>query len=93
MKEDILNGKMFWSTAHNATFKFDKISNKLLVLSDAGGTLNWQVFARIKHEWKTYFELEYYKPKLKFFTSIYDHKLTIDWVVGQNLQLSECILV
>ena len=93
MKEEILSGKMFWAEQHQLMLKFDPISLKFLALQDIGNSNYWIVYARIKNEWKTYFELEYYQAKLKFYTSIYDHKSSLTWVAGINLTLSDCTLV
>jgi hypothetical protein len=93
MKEAILSGQLFWSAKHAKTFKFCTIGNKLLVLSSADDLMIWVVYARIKHEWKTYLELEYYQPAAKCVSSIYDVRFTSEWVPGANLEVSDCILL
>jgi hypothetical protein len=93
MKEAILNGSMFWSADLEKTLKYDKITMKFLELCEADGCHFWLLHSRVKNEWKTYFELEYYKPSLIYNESIYEPRNVCVWVNGKNIQLSNCILL
>jgi hypothetical protein len=93
MKEEILNGKLFWSADLEVTLKYDKITMKFLQLCEADGCHYWVVHSRIKHEWKTYFELEYYRGVVKCWGSLYEVKNCVSWVPGKNIQLANCIML
>ena len=64
---------------------------KFLVLRSVNGVHYWEVLARVNQEWKTYLELEYYKPKTIYNKSVYDSKVIVEFEKGKNLVLTDCI--
>jgi len=92
-RELVYSGKMFYCTSFECTLKWCNISMKFLILHSYNYDLYWQVFARVSNEWKTYLELEYYKPKTIFSKSIYDSKVIVNFEKGKNLVFTDCIEV
>jgi len=90
-RELVYSGKMFYCTSLECTLKWCNVSMKFLVLRSANGLHFWEVLARVSNEWKTYLELEYYKPITIYKSSIYDSSVIVNFEKGKNLVFTDCI--